>query len=113
VTPRQQSRQTGVFSDPLERIVDPGHPLCALAGKIDWREFDVTFGSLYHPGNGRPGTPTRLMVGLHYLKHTFNQSDEAVVARWLKKVKNYFGRVLRDIGRKLEGRADTPSNVAV
>jgi IS5 family transposase len=84
VTPRQQSRQTGVFSVPLERIVDPGHPLCALAGKIDWREFDVTFGSLYDPGNGRPGTPTRLMVGLHYLKHTFNQSDEAVVARWVE-----------------------------
>jgi hypothetical protein len=36
------------------------------------------FGSLYHPGNGRSGTPTRLIVGLHYLKHTFNQSDEAV-----------------------------------
>ena len=27
----------------------------------------------------------------------------------MKKVKNYFGRVLRDIGRNLAGRADTPS----
>jgi len=53
VTPRQQSRQTGVFSVPLERIVDPNHPLCVLASKIAWNEFDVTFGSLYDPGNGR------------------------------------------------------------
>lgn len=84
MTPRQQSRQTGVFSVPLERIVDHGHPLCVLAGQIDWNDFDTAFGSLYHPGDGRPGTPTRLMVGLHYLKHAFNLSDEAVVARWVE-----------------------------
>lgn len=24
------------------------------------------------------------MVGLHYLKHTFNESDETVVARWVE-----------------------------
>ena len=24
------------------------------------------------------------MVGLHYLKHAFNESDESVVARWVK-----------------------------
>lgn len=24
------------------------------------------------------------MVGLHYLKHTFNESDESVVARWVE-----------------------------
>jgi len=28
---------------------------------------------------GRPAKPTRLMVGLHYLKHTYNLSDEEVV----------------------------------
>ena len=33
---------------------------------------------------GRPGNATRLMVGLHYLKHTFDESDESVVARWLE-----------------------------
>lgn len=84
MTPKQLSRQTGVFSIPIERIVDLKHPLCVLAGQIDWASFDTAFGSLYHPGNGRPGTPTRLMVGLHYLKHAFNQSDEAVVARWVE-----------------------------
>ena len=30
------------------------------------------------------GIPIRLMVGLHYLKHTFNESDETVVDRWVE-----------------------------
>jgi IS5 family transposase len=33
---------------------------------------------------GRPGNAIRLMVGLHYLKHAFNESDESVVARWVE-----------------------------
>jgi transposase, IS5 family len=24
------------------------------------------------------------MIGLHYLKHAFNESDESVVARWIE-----------------------------
>ncbi|MBC8554057.1 MAG: IS5 family transposase, partial [Candidatus Brocadiales bacterium] len=35
-------------------------------------------------GKGRPGKPTRLMVGLHYLKHTYNLSDDEVVLQWLE-----------------------------
>ena len=30
----------------------------------------------------RPAKATRLMVVLHCLKYTFNESDESVVARW-------------------------------
>jgi IS5 family transposase len=33
---------------------------------------------------GRPGLPTRLVVGLHYLTHAFNESDESVVGRFLE-----------------------------
>jgi IS5 family transposase len=33
---------------------------------------------------GRPAKPTRLMVGLHYLKHTFDLSDEEVVTQWVE-----------------------------
>jgi IS5 family transposase len=32
---------------------------------------------------GRPGKATRLMVGLIYLKHSYNLSDEQVCERWL------------------------------
>ena len=54
-----------------------------LANQIDWAVFDTKFGRLY-ADKGRPALPTRLMVGLHYLKHAFNESDESVVARLLE-----------------------------
>ncbi|PTQ76178.1 transposase-like protein DUF772 [Nitrosospira multiformis] len=41
------------------------------------------FGGLYAE-EGRPGIAIRLMVGLHYLKHAFNESDESVVALWVE-----------------------------
>ena len=47
---------------------------------MDWDRLDELFGSTYCPDNGRPGVSTRLMVALHYLKYTYNLSDEDVVA---------------------------------
>jgi len=38
---------------------------------------------------GAPAKATRLMVGLQYLKYTFNESDESVVGRW---VENPYGQ---------------------
>ena len=38
----------------------------------------------YCEDNGAPGLPTRLMVGLEYLKYTNNLSDEELVMRWLE-----------------------------
>jgi hypothetical protein len=34
--------------------------------------------------HGRPGGPIRLMAGVHYLKHAFGLSDEAVVKGWVE-----------------------------
>ncbi len=59
-------------------------PLYRLSNAIDWSSFDETFGKLYAVGMGRPAKPTRLMVGLHYLKHTFDLSDEEVVLQWVE-----------------------------
>ena len=39
---------------------------------------------MYVENVGRPGLPIRLLVGLHYLKHAYNVSDEAVVERFLE-----------------------------
>jgi IS5 family transposase len=39
---------------------------------------------LLQPGSGGTGQAIRLLVGLHYLKHTFNESDESVVERWVE-----------------------------
>ncbi len=81
---KPKSLQAELFKTPLNKIIDTTHPLCVLGAKIKWCEFDKTFGPLYSEGKGRPAIPTRLMVGLHYLKHTYNLSDEEVVSRWLE-----------------------------
>ena len=62
--------------------MDRRHALVRLAGLIDWGRFEAEFGPLYTDG-GRPGLPTRLMVGLHLLKHMDGLPDEAVCARCL------------------------------
>jgi len=59
------------------------HPLYVLADQIDWEEIDAELGSCYSE-TGRPAIATRMMVGLHYLKYAFNESDESIVWRWLE-----------------------------
>ena len=82
--PKPANNQNLLFSARLEQILNPDHPLFKLADAIDWTEFEEAFGKLYDPGQGRPAKPIRLMVGLHYLKHAFDLSDEDVVARWIE-----------------------------
>jgi IS5 family transposase len=60
------------------------HPLYQLAESIDWTRFETEFGALYAEGVGRPGLPTRLLVGLHYLKYLFDESDESVVEKYVE-----------------------------
>lgn len=67
----------------LETLLDATHPLLKLAQRIDWEEFIKQFGKLYSD-EGRPGVPIRVMVGLHYLKALYNESDESVVAKWVE-----------------------------
>lgn len=68
---------------PLEQLLDRTHPLVKLSDQIDWSQFTQDFGPLY-ADEGRPGVPVRIMVGLHYLKHLFNESDESVVVKWVE-----------------------------
>src|ERR671916_2192335 len=75
--------QDDLYRAQLANLVDPRHPLVRLAGLIDWGRFGAEFGPLYTDGIGGPGLPTRLMVGLHLLKHMDGLSDEAVCARYL------------------------------
>jgi len=75
--------QEDLFRLRLDQLLDQRHELYRLANKIDWSAFEVRFGPLYSD-EGRPAIPVRLMVGLHYLKHLFNESDESVVARWVE-----------------------------
>jgi transposase, IS5 family len=75
--------QEDLFRARLENLVDLRHPLVRLAKLIDWSRFEAEFGPLYTEASGRPGLPTRLMVGLHLLKHMDGLSDEAACARYL------------------------------
>jgi IS5 family transposase len=77
------SEQPELFRSALVNLVDPKHPLVRLAGLIDWERFATAFGPLYRDGVGRPGLPTRLMVGLHLIKHMDGLSDAAVCAGFL------------------------------
>ncbi len=54
-----------------------------LADQIDWHRLDTAFGTTYSD-RGRPGISTRLMVALHYLKYTFDLSDEEVILAWVE-----------------------------
>jgi transposase, IS5 family len=53
----------------LALIVSREHPLYQLAEAIDRTRLGAGLGALYTEDVGRPGLPTRLMVGLHYLKY--------------------------------------------
>lgn len=83
--PKKQDRKPidDIFRLRLEQMLDQRHALYRLAGKIGWSLVEERFGGLYSE-KGRPGIPIRLMVGLHYLKHAFNESDETVVSRWVE-----------------------------
>ena len=74
--PRKQERSASddLFRNGLENMLDQRHELFRLARLIQWDVFDAAFGRLYRD-RGRPAKPTRLMVGLSYLKHTFDLSD--------------------------------------
>ena len=77
------SEHPELFRSALVNLMDRRHPLVRLAGLIDWERFATAFGPLYREGVGRPGLPTRLMVGLHLIKHMDGLSDDAVCARFL------------------------------
>ena len=71
-----------LFRSRLENIIDLRHELVRLAAAIDWGFFDDAFEAFYSE-EGRPGIATRMMVGLHILKHMFDLSDEEVCERWV------------------------------
>ena len=82
--PSKPSRRTDdLFRERLDAIIDREHALVRLGRLVPWSDFDTSFGPFYKP-IGRPAKSTRLMVGLHYLKHTYDLSDEATVERWVE-----------------------------
>jgi IS5 family transposase len=82
--PKAATPQSELFGARLSELLNPEHPLYVLAERLDWSQFDAAIDTCYADELGRPGVNTRLMVGLVYLKHVFDESDESVVARWVE-----------------------------
>ena len=96
------------FRSRLDQMIDLRHPLSVLASRMPWQELEANVASLlarrvragkkiegedlFGPVNqnvvsapsaaGRPRVSLRVLISLLYLKHAFNESDEAVVERW-------------------------------
>ncbi len=83
--PKPQPRDAfELFQAHFDQLLNPGHELIVLANKIDWSGLEVGFVDTYSPDFGAPAKAIRLMVGLHYLKYAFDESDESVVDRWVE-----------------------------
>lgn len=100
------------FRARLDLMIDLNHPLAILATRLPWAEIEATltpyfarqerkgsitqesdlFGTTLQiagngiSGAGRPRLSIRLMAALLYLKHAYNESDEALVERWAQDV---------------------------
>lgn len=82
--PKTPNNHPDLFRSQLSQIINLSHPLCRLADKINWQRLEANIEEIYSHGCGQPPLPTRLLAGLHYLKYTFNESDESVVERWVE-----------------------------
>ena len=80
---QNKTPQLSIFDTPLKSFINLEHELCILSGRIDWDSIEKEF-STYFSEIGRPSVPIRRMVGLLLLKHIYNLSDEAIVARWIE-----------------------------
>jgi len=75
--------QLNLVRQSFRKILNQKHELFVLADLIEWDRFEVALADAYSD-KGRPGAPIRLLVGLLYLKYTFNVSDEDLEPRWVE-----------------------------
>ncbi len=71
----QPEGSNDLFRSRLDAIIAAAPSLVRQARLVRWRDVDAAFEDLYDRRGG-PGIPTRVMVGLHYLKHKYDLSDE-------------------------------------
>lgn len=79
-----QDRTPDLFRSELNSILDLRHELCQLSKHINWEGLDEEFSKLFPSKVGCPATPTRLIVGLFFLKATYKVSDEDLPKRWVE-----------------------------
>ncbi|WP_211709335.1 transposase, partial [Paraburkholderia aspalathi] len=100
------------FRSRLDAMIDLRHPLAVLANRMPWASIEATLTPMVErrvredrvsaevdlfgvtpklagagvSAAGRPRLSIRLMVGLLYLKHAYNESDDPVCGRWAESV---------------------------
>ncbi|CAH2902853.1 MAG: IS1478 transposase [uncultured Paraburkholderia sp.] len=100
------------FRSHLDAMIDLRHPLAVLANRMPWASIEATLAPMFErraregrvsaevdlfgvtpklagagvSDAGRPRLSIRLMVGLLYLKHAYNESDDSVCERWAESV---------------------------
>jgi len=84
--PKRQETETqyDLFKIALADLLNPCNEQFMLANQIDWAALDKAFGEFFVDNEGAPALTTRLIAGLHCLKHAFGHSDEEVVAPWVE-----------------------------
>lgn len=76
--------QDDLFRMRLDNMLDLNHELIKLSKLIDWDSLDAEWGELFLSNKGAPAIRTRLIAGLHYLKHIHDLSDESVIRGWVE-----------------------------
>lgn len=82
--PQKPDNCADLFRSQLSQMLNMSHPLIRLSERMNWANIEAEIDVMYSDNAGQPPLPTRLLVSLHYLKYTFNESDESVIERWLE-----------------------------
>lgn len=82
--PQIQEPTADLFRSELKSIINLRHELCRLSELVDWHRFEDQLAEFFPSPTGCPAIPSRLIVGLMYLKHAFNLSDEVLIERWVE-----------------------------
>ena len=75
----------------LENMLDINHELIKLSKHIDWESLNKEWGALFVSTKGAPAIRTRLIAGLHYLKHLHDLSGN-VGELWVLNLQ-IFGKI--------------------
>ena len=78
-----EQKTDDLFRSNLSQILNPNHELMILAKRIDW-DFLAREVEPYFADTGRPAIHSRLMIGLHLLKHVYQLSDERICEVWVE-----------------------------
>lgn len=81
----RRPEQDDLLRPRLVDLIDMRHELVKLSDLLDWRFFEEEWAGYFPSHCGRPAASPRLVAGLLFLQHSFNLSDEAVIARWVWK----------------------------